>query len=146
MSLAVTVKSAHTTSADKSTSNNDTVPSTSVHWLCYSRGKRLAKQGHYEAALDSFNLALDIQPHEPQIWIFRGVVLTHLKHYESALASFNKALALTTTNREAWIFRGAVLMYLNRSLEAHSSYAIALELQQQGIQACEDYLMWVPGL
>lgn len=141
---AKTSQATHPHHSSRKLTETLSVPASS-HWLCYERGKRLTKKGDYAAALDSFNLALDLEPNEPQIWVFRGVVLTHLNHYEAALVSFNKALAIASNHCESWIFRGAVLSYLNRAGEARSSYAIALRLQQQGVEKREDYPMWVPA-
>ncbi|HEY9618391.1 MAG TPA: tetratricopeptide repeat protein [Microcoleaceae cyanobacterium] len=115
-----------------------------IHRIWCSRGKVLTRQGYYEAALTSFDAALQLQPNDHQSWVFRGVVLMHLKRYKAALASFNQALELVADDREVWIFRGAVLTYLNQSEEATKSYQRALSMQQQGHQVCCDYPMWLP--
>jgi len=112
------------------------------HW--YQQGKQLTRQRKYDAALLSFDLALEMQPHDHHLWVFRGVVLTHLKHYDLALISFDRALAIASTDREAWIFRGAVLTYLDRHQEAHDSYSIALQIQRRGADVCLDYPLWCP--
>lgn len=115
-----------------------------IHRIWCGRGKVLTRQGYYEAALASFDAALQLQPNDHQSWIFRGVALMHLEQYKAALASFNQALELGANDREVWIFRGAVLTYLNQPEEATKSYQMALRMQQQGRQVCCDYPMWLP--
>lgn len=116
------------------------------HHIWYTRGKMLTKQGHFEAALTSFEIALKYHSGVHQIWAYQGVVLAYMKCYESALASFNKALELAPDNREVWIFRGAVLSYLNRRREATNSYNVALSLQQRGFMVSEEYpTTWMPN-
>jgi tetratricopeptide (TPR) repeat protein len=133
-------RAAHPSEADKTA-----VPAI-PYQIWYRRGKMLTQQGHYEAALTSFDLALKHQPELHQIWTYRGIVLAYLKHYEAALLSFNKALELAPDNREIWIFRGAVLTYLNCRREALNSYNIALSIQQRGFTICEDYpTTWMPN-
>lgn len=119
---------------------------TSPHYIWYNRGKMLTWQGHYEAALTSFDIALQRHPNHHQTWVYRGVVLAYLKCYETALASFNQALELSPDNREVWIFRGAVLAFLNRQREARNSYNVALSIQQRGFSICEEYpTTWIPN-
>ena len=123
---------------------NRLVASSATHWLWYERGKLLVEQGHYEAALSSFDTVLSMQPNEHRAWVFRGVVLAHLTYYESALDSFSKAIEIVADDRQVWIFRGAILSYLGRQSEAYTSYAIALKMQQQPSRYEESYPMWVP--
>ncbi|WP_421659324.1 tetratricopeptide repeat protein [Leptothermofonsia sp. ETS-13] len=131
--------------AHQSEEDKTIVPAIPYH-IWYSRGKMLTQQGHFEAALTSFDIALKHQSNLHQIWTYRGIVLAYLKHYEAALLSFNKALELAPDNREIWIFRGAVLTYLNRRREALNSYNIALSIQQCGFTVCEDYpTTWMPN-
>lgn len=115
-----------------------------IHRIWCGRGKVLTRQGYYEAALASFDAALQIQPDDHQSWVFRGVALMHLRRYKAALASFNQALELASDDREVWIFRGAVLTYLNHPEEAIKSYQMALNIQRQGTEVCRDYPMWLP--
>jgi tetratricopeptide (TPR) repeat protein len=112
--------------------------------LWYKRGKMLIQQGNYQGAIDSFEMALRLQPNQHKAWMFRGVALVHLKLYESALDSFEQALELAVDDRDAWIFRGAVLTYLNRHTEAMASYSTALQIPQPGSGMEEDYPMWMP--
>jgi tetratricopeptide (TPR) repeat protein len=117
----------------------------SPHLIWYNRGKMLIWQGHHEAALTSFEIALQHNPNHHQTWVYRGIALAYLGCHEAALASFNQALELSPDNREIWIFRGAVLTFLNRQREATNSYTIALSIQQRGFTICEDYpTTWMP--
>lgn len=114
----------------------------STHQLWYGRGRLLAKQGHYQAALTCFNEALRLQQNDLNVWVFRGVMQAHLGLYEAALNSFDRAVAISFCDRSAWIFRGTVLTALNRHADALKSYSVALTLQRQGFSVCEDYPLW----
>lgn len=112
--------------------------------LWYKRGKMLIQQGNYQGAIDSFDMALRLQPNHHKAWMFRGVAFVHLELYESALESFEQAIELAADDRDAWIFRGAVLTYLHRHTEAMASYSKALQIPQPGSGMEEDYPMWMP--
>jgi Flp pilus assembly protein TadD len=115
-----------------------------IHHIWFIRGKLLARQGYYEAALASFKAALRIEPGHLQSWIFQGAVLAHLGRYPAALASFEQATNLAPENREAWIFRGAILASLGRGAESIQCYRQALQMQQQEAVICQDYPLWMP--
>lgn len=113
-----------------------------LHRLWYAKGKVLAKQGYFDAALASFNAALRFCPNHAKSWVYRGVVLAHLKQPKAALASFDRALALEADSRETWIFRGAILTALGDRPGALRSYNRALALHQNQQQVCNEYPLW----
>lgn len=121
----------------------DLASTTAAYQVWYSRGKNLASHERYAAALDCFDVALNIQANQQHALVFRGVMLAHLELYESAIETFDRALNVAPHCREAWIFRGAVLTRLNRCAEAKQSYTQALKLRSD---STETFPMWLPNL
>jgi HEAT repeat protein/DNA-binding Xre family transcriptional regulator len=50
------------------------------------------QQGNYEAAMDSYDKALECNPNYSEAWYFRGNTLSQLSRYEEAIASYDNAL------------------------------------------------------
>ncbi|MDX2096571.1 MAG: tetratricopeptide repeat protein [Leptolyngbyaceae cyanobacterium bins.59] len=97
-----------------------TQPEHSEIW--YNRGDALANLGDCQAALLSFNRALELQPDAVEALVFQAVMLIQLERYGEALASCDRALQITPDHSEAWLFRGVALRYLGRWREAYASY------------------------
>jgi tetratricopeptide (TPR) repeat protein len=145
MNMSTFTQTRFVASANLAAVEDEPRSSTANFRLWYRRGRLLAEQGSYEAALNSFDLALELQPQDHKTWIFRGVMLAHLKLYQSALDSFDRAIELEGNDRAAWIFRGAVLTYLKKHDQAFSSYRMALNLQKCASSCFEDYPLWHLG-
>jgi tetratricopeptide (TPR) repeat protein len=110
----------------------------------YNRGKMLVEQQRYNAAINSFDMALKLQPHETKSLIFRGIALFHLHYYQSALRDFRTATEIAPDNREAWIFQGVVLKALERHSAAMACYQTALLLQHRPEAGdFEKYPLWI---
>ena len=54
------------------------------------------KVGDYQQALNCYDLALEINPNEVNIWIERGAILTELEQDLEAVLSYNKAIKIIT--------------------------------------------------
>jgi superkiller protein 3 len=52
--------------------------------------------GCYEAAIASYDKALEFKPASNAAWYKRGLALSELKRYEEAIAGYNQALELNT--------------------------------------------------
>ncbi|PPT04958.1 TPR domain protein putative component of TonB system [Geitlerinema sp. FC II] len=91
--------------------------------------------GQYEAALVSFDRALELKPDYYPAWNNRGYALNNLGRYEEALESCDRALALNRNNYLAWNNRGNALSDLDRYEEALESYDRALALKADYYQA-----------
>jgi tetratricopeptide (TPR) repeat protein len=60
----------------------------------YSRGTALGHLGRNEAAIASYNRALQINPDFYLAWYSRGVALSHIGDYEGAISSYEEALRI----------------------------------------------------
>jgi tetratricopeptide (TPR) repeat protein len=94
------------------------------------RGRILRQLGEYDAALASYDRALELDPHYESIWLNRGALLCdYLGRSQEALACFQRALEITPDNHLAWYNHGNVLRKLGQYEEAIDSYEKAIELQ-----------------
>jgi tetratricopeptide (TPR) repeat protein len=82
-----------------------------------------------EAALASYDRALEIKPDSHEAWYGRGTALPKLERYEEAIASYDRALKIKPNSHEAWYGRGSALDALKRYEEAIASYDRALEIK-----------------
>lgn len=96
---------------------------------------RLQRQGKYEAALESYCKALEIDPSDCVIWYDQGALLASLGRYEEAIVSYDKAISLKLNQSSqesliyyAWANKGYALCYLGRYDEAFASLDKALKL------------------
>jgi tetratricopeptide (TPR) repeat protein len=81
-------------------------------------GKIRLEMGRFQDALELFEQALALQPHDVESWYNRAEALTCLGRYTDALASLEQAQTLAgfATTR-LWVQKAVVLIWLNR-LEA----------------------------
>jgi tetratricopeptide (TPR) repeat protein len=104
---------------------------TSQVW-CFLGVTQAALQ-QYDAAIQSFDKALAINPQDHQALRNRGAILANFfDRPEEALQGFNKALAIQPEDAGAWCNRGILLIKqgqyaravvdLNRALQIHSDY------------------------
>jgi tetratricopeptide (TPR) repeat protein len=85
--------------------------------------------GHFQAAVDIYDLIRANFPEYAEVHINRGVALQTMKRYADALASFDLALALKPGYAEVYNNRGAVLQLLKRYDDALASYDKAIALK-----------------
>jgi tetratricopeptide (TPR) repeat protein len=89
----------------------------------------LLQSGNFSGALASYDSALTLKPHVPEILNNRGTALRMLNRLPEALASHDRAIALDPALAVAHLNRGSALAGLNRFAEALDSFdrAIALD-------------------
>ncbi|QLE42510.1 tetratricopeptide repeat protein [Nostoc sp. C052] len=92
-------------------------------------GKVLHSAEEFEAALASFDKAVEIKPDEYYAWNGRGSALEYLERYEDAILSYDKALSIKPDYHEAWNNRGNALLNLGRNKDAILSYDKALSIK-----------------
>lgn len=81
-------------------------------------GKIRLETGRFQDALELFEQALALQPHDVESWYNRAEALTCLSRYEDALASLEQAQTLAGfATPRLWVQKAVVLIWLNR-LEA----------------------------
>jgi tetratricopeptide (TPR) repeat protein len=95
----------------------------------YLRGAALWRLKRFDAALDSYNLALAAAPGAPTILNSKGVLLCSMGRYEAALDSFAAALAAQPDFVDSIVNRGIALASLNRHQAALDSFDQALALR-----------------
>lgn len=96
----------------------------------YNLGCLHSFQGNHQAALNSYNLALDISPSDPDSLINKGNTLSQLRRYDEALFCFDSALTFFPNSPEAWMNKGITLDELHRYDEAIAHYDKAIGLRQ----------------
>ncbi|MEO1148025.1 MAG: tetratricopeptide repeat protein, partial [Cyanobacteria bacterium J06638_22] len=92
-------------------------------------GNSLSALGQKEAAIASYNQALDIKPDYHHAWYNRGIALSALGQKEEAIASYDKALDIKPDKHKAWYNRGIALDDLGQKEEAIASYDKALDIE-----------------
>ncbi len=103
----------------------------------YNKGLCYSSLRQNEEELESYNLALEIDPQDANAWNNKGFVLLQLGKYEEALKAFEKVLALEPDDDKDWYLKGICLSYLGRYSEAIEAYDQAL-----AINPMSDYVVW----
>ena len=93
------------------------------------RGEKQYDLGDFEAAIISYNKALEIKPDHHQAWYCRGYTLRKSGRLEEAIASYDKALEFKPDDEAFWYVRGVILHDLERLEEAIASFDKALEIK-----------------
>ncbi len=97
--------------------------------LFREQGIVIAATEEYEAALKSFEKAIEMKAYDYEAWYNRGIALSLLGRSEEAIASYDKALEIKPDNYEAWYNRGIALSHLGKFKEAIVSYDKATEIK-----------------
>ncbi len=97
--------------------------------LLFELGRLLSIANEYEAALTSYNQAVEIKPNYHQAWNSKGNALKNLGRNEEAITSYDQALKFKPDKHEAWNNRGNALGNLGRNEEAIASYDQALKFK-----------------
>ncbi|QWE08416.1 tetratricopeptide repeat protein [Polynucleobacter ibericus] len=94
-----------------------------------------AMQGDLLGAIAAYDLALIINPEDPDILINKGALLNDLNNYKVALEVLECAIALKRDIPEAWLNKGVALNHLERYQEAIDSYDEAIKLSPASFEA-----------
>ncbi|WP_016865046.1 tetratricopeptide repeat protein, partial [Fischerella muscicola] len=70
--------------------------------LLFELGNLLVSAKEYEAAIASYDKAVEIKPDYQEAWFMRGIALFQLGRYEEAIASYDKAVEIKPDYQEAW--------------------------------------------
>ncbi|HEY9829387.1 MAG TPA: tetratricopeptide repeat protein, partial [Stenomitos sp.] len=102
--------------------------------LLVSQGKLYDVVEEYDAAVVSFNKAIEADPLNYKAWYGRGNVLQDLGRFQEAQASWKvatwtEAIVAKEDNADAWFNRGVGLEELGRYGEAITSYDKALQVK-----------------
>ena len=81
-------------------------------------GKNLVKQQRYQSAIDSFDLAIKIQPDAAEAWLQKGYCLWHLDLFDRAIDCYQKVIEIDEANEYAYLGIGLNLYSLEQDREA----------------------------
>jgi tetratricopeptide (TPR) repeat protein len=84
-----------------------------------------------ESAVACYDKALEIDPRNASVWIFKGLSLKNLSRHQSAIDCYNKALEINPQNAYAWSFKGEALDNLSQYESAIDCYDKALKIDPQ---------------
>ncbi|MBE9012162.1 tetratricopeptide repeat protein, partial [Pseudanabaenaceae cyanobacterium LEGE 13415] len=96
-------------------------------WLM--RGMAFEGQSQFEAAMNAYDRALDLQPNDHLAWFKRATVLQSLQRFEDAIAAYDKMIELQPENYWAWNDRGKALEATEQYEEALLSYIRAIQIR-----------------
>jgi tetratricopeptide (TPR) repeat protein len=82
-------------------------PNAHLRW--FKRGLQLLESGLPLDALKSFDLALNLNPNDPDLWALKGRTLSEMDRDDEALVCLCKCLELDPANGYAWKEKGRVL-------------------------------------
>jgi tetratricopeptide (TPR) repeat protein len=101
-----------------------------------NRGIVLAALGDYQAALNDYNEALEIQPSMPQPFIGKGNLYYIAERYAEAIAAYATALELKLPERHLALYnQGMTYEELNDLAAAERNYRAALEFVPDWLMA-----------
>ncbi|NES00394.1 MAG: tetratricopeptide repeat protein [Symploca sp. SIO1B1] len=89
--------------------------------------------GRYEAALDSCQTSIDLDPKSVYAWRSRGNALNNLERYEEALAACNQALRIEPKNHKALNSQALTLSFLKDFEKAITAINQAINLKPQQV-------------
>ncbi len=76
--------------------------------LQFELGSLLNAAKEYEAAVVSYDKALEIKSDKEEAWNNRGYALGNLGRFEEAIASYDKALEIKSDKQEAWYYKACI--------------------------------------
>jgi tetratricopeptide (TPR) repeat protein len=97
--------------------------------LLFEQARLLEISGEEEAAIASYDKALQIKPDDDLVWFFRGNILDKLGRHEEAITSYDEALKTDPGKDVVWNNRGVALFNLGRYEDAIASYDKALQFK-----------------
>ena len=101
----------------------------------YNLGLIYSLQGMHQLALESYNLALKIQPKDVETLINKGALYNDSKNYDLALEVLENAIRIRPDIPEAWSNKGIALNNLNLYQESVSAYNEAIKLNPNYYEA-----------
>jgi len=102
-------------------------------------GRELAQQGNYQAAIDSFTLAINIMPYYSTIYFDRGMARLQTGHFKGAVRDFNEVIRKHPYKQYAVLGRGVAYFHLEEFELAKNDFIQVLYLSPDNWEA-EDYL------
>ena len=94
----------------------------------YQKAIELDRMGRAEEAIEAYNEALKINPHDVRSLFNKGVDLQMMGQAEEAVRCYDDALEITPEDGELWSNKGIALRMLGRTEEAIRCYDKALQI------------------
>lgn len=91
-------------------------------------GLDFASKGKYEAAIESFDEAIDIRNEIPDFYMFRGGAYQELGKLDEAAQDYTKALSRDPNNADIYARRGWLYQTQGKKLKAIEDYSRVLDL------------------
>jgi len=99
------------------------------------RGLELKRRGHFEEALQAYDLSLKAEPtYYPAIYN-KGNLLFYLKNYIGALAAYELTITLKPDYPEAWFNKGLTFYHLQKLAPSLAAYDQVLALNPKDHEA-----------
>lgn len=95
------------------------------------KGAALLDQQHFEAAIDCYEQASQLEPEAAEVWYWKGRALYGQQHHEAAIVAYTRALQLNPSDAETWHWRGGALARVGRFTEAEFSFDRATQLNPE---------------
>nr|BBH86426.1 hypothetical protein KTC_11770 [Thermosporothrix sp. COM3] len=92
------------------------------------KGTHLCNQRHYQEALDCYDQALLLYPHDPDIWNNKAHILSLLGKHPEALSLYDTMIHLSPDQAYLWEQKASTLSELGCNEEALDAYEHALLL------------------
>mmetsp|Transcript_30003 Transcript_30003/g.75677 ORF Transcript_30003/g.75677 Transcript_30003/m.75677 type:complete len:960 (+) Transcript_30003:97-2976(+) len=105
-----------------------------------SLGRHYFSKGELEKAVDSFRLALDVNPLHSGIWFTMGVAQMRLQRWEDAVFTFSRCVGIEDENSEAWANLAAVHSARGNLREARTCMSEACRRQRESWKMWESFM------
>ena len=100
-----------------------------------SQGLNYSGQQHYDEAINSYNAAMQLNPHNVRVYINRGNAHFSKNQYEAAISDFDQAIRMEPDKSTAYSARGRVYYSQGGYSRALADYNEALRLDPQDVTA-----------
>ncbi len=97
-------------------------------WGWRNKGGALYSLGKYDAAIECYDKAIEIDPNDADVWNNKGLALNSLGKYDEAITSYDKAIEIDPNDADVWNNKGLALNSLGKYDEAITSYDKAIEI------------------
>ncbi|EGC31895.1 hypothetical protein DICPUDRAFT_82233 [Dictyostelium purpureum] len=111
----------------------------------YSRAQRALARCYmekleYQKCIESFTIALSINPLFPNAWFTMGCAAMRIENWETAINAFSRVVSLEPEEGEAWANLASVYMYLKQMDRAFNALQEGLKHKRESWKMWENYL------
>ena len=92
------------------------------------RADTIYQRGEYEEAIANYNMAIRLDPNNPETYHQRGLAKFQLERHEEATVDFDMALDINPDNAEVYYDRGLAKYRLGKNEEAIVDFDMALDI------------------